>query len=137
MEEDHVMKKTRSRVITWTLAFVIGCYSTFVLQQFWNWFATPILLLQSISFWEAYGLILLISFLFPKTAHDEHRRNFSHVFSLLEKFCIPETKQDELREFVQSKKDDFWSEVASLMFEQVFSNTFALGVGWVIHSFLL
>ncbi len=137
MENDRVIKKTRSKIITWTAAFAVGFYSTFVLQQFWNWFATPILCLPSISFWEAYALICLISLLVPRIEHDEHKRNFGLIFSLLERFCIPESKQEDLQEFVKSKTDEFWEEMIFLLVSKVFSNTFTLAIGWCIHKFLI
>ncbi len=137
MKKNHITKKMRPRIITWVAAFVIGFYSIFVLQQFWNWFATPILYLPPISFWGACGLTWLIGFIVPTTGQDENKKNFSFLFSLLEKFCISEDKLEELHEFVKSKTDDLWGDIVFQMAGKVFTNTFALIVGWSIHKFLI
>jgi hypothetical protein len=43
----------------WVASFVVGFYITFVLQTLWNWFVTTALRVDSISYWNMYGLFLI------------------------------------------------------------------------------
>jgi len=38
--EQSMAKKT---LLVWGIAFIVGFYTTFVLQSLWNWFAVPAL----------------------------------------------------------------------------------------------
>ena len=51
------------------LAFVLG----FVVQALWNWLMPDIFGLSKITFWQAWGLVVLSHILFKSFPHPNHR----------------------------------------------------------------
>jgi len=53
--------------------------------------------------------------------------------------CVPEEKQAEVQEDIKqyTADDGIWGDVGSIVYRQIAGNTFALGIGWVIHTALI
>ena len=137
--EQFSVKKT-----LWVLGigFIVGFYTTFVLQCLWNWFAVPALQVPRISYWLMFGLNNLISLLFERSeASEEIRenvRNKQWVISMaVLDACVPDEKQSEVQKDIKQYTDDgIWGTVVTTIFRQLAVNTIALGVGWAIHTAL-
>lgn len=123
-------------LITW-IAFITGFYTTFVLQIFWNWFVIPVLHVPTISFWEMYGLTLIMSLFVKQHKNelvDENRWVFLTAFL---NACVPEDKKDNIMEFIDKKSKNTWGVVSVSVFERVWGDTEKLFFGWCIHSMLI
>ncbi|MCI0511637.1 hypothetical protein L0128_00300 [candidate division KSB1 bacterium] len=72
------------------MALILGV----VVMGLWNWLMPPIFGLTRITFWQAWGLVLLSHILFKSFPHSNHHRHDEHWKKRLqEKFnarCAPE-----------------------------------------------
>ena len=112
----------------------IGVYTTFVAQCFWNWFAVPILPVSPISFLQMFGIIIFISFLNEKDNSAEELR-WEGVYKVLDA-CLPESKKQEIEEFVKEKQESVWADAGLKIFKKFSSNTIALIFGFVISALI-
>jgi hypothetical protein len=122
------------KIAVWTSAFIIGVYTTFVAQCFWNWFAVPILPVSPISFLQMFGIIMFISFLNEKDDSVEEFR-WEGVYKALDA-CLPESKKQEFEEFIEEKQESVWTDAGLKVFKKFFSNTIALIFGFVISALI-
>ena len=120
------------KIIIWIIALVTGLYSTFVAQCFWNWFAVLVLPVPPVFFWQMFGIILLIN-LFSEKDDSIEKSRWEVVYKLLEA-CLPESKKQEIEEFVNEKEKNAWVDAGSKVFEKFFSNTITLAFGFIIHA---
>jgi hypothetical protein len=49
----------------WFVTMAVEFYTTFVLQNLWNWFVVQAFNIPSISYWGAYGLVILVRLISP------------------------------------------------------------------------
>lgn len=116
----------------------MALYTTFVVQNLWNWFATSAFHVNEISFWGIYGLILLISALtdHPERKSTEHAK-WKLTMTVLE-LCVPDAKRKEFDELIEAetKGVGFWVEAGSQIFGQLVGNTLLLMLGFVVHVLL-
>lgn len=121
-------------VITWTIATVGGLYSVFVLMQFWNWFAVPLLNVPVASYWVMFGLNMLLALFTgrddPKDPTEEKRWRLLYI--VLDA-CVPEHKMEVVKEYVSSEKEQIWAEMGVYIFGVVAARTLTLGLGFVVH----
>jgi len=124
-------------VLLWFSAAVVGLYTTFVIEHFWNWFATPAFRVPEVSFWETYGLVLLIS-LFTNAQDREfiEDQRWKIMWTAVDA-CIPETKQADVRQQVKEQADDIWLQTGLHVFAKAFGNTFLLALGFAVHAMLM
>lgn len=132
-----MVKKT---LLIWGIAFIVGFYTTFVLQSLWNWFAVPALRVPPIGYWLMMGLNTFI-FLMRERGEEGEKltaKRWVITMAVLDA-CVPEEKQAEVQEDIKqyTTDDGVWSDVVSLVSRQLAGNTFALGIGWVIHTTLI
>jgi hypothetical protein len=120
------------KIAVWTSAFIIGAYTTFVAQCFWNWFAVPILPVSPISFLQMFGIIMFISFLNEKDDSAEELR-WEGVYKALDA-CLPESKKQAIEEFVKEKQENVWADAGFKVLNKFFFNTIALIFGFVISG---
>ena len=117
--------------VAWLIGLTVGCYTAFVAANFWDWFAVPVLHVSSISFLQMLGLMWLIS-LFTGTfsAFDDARWK---VLGFTVDLCVPEEKQQALKEFMDSLPFLVRLDTICKVFAQIAGNTFMLAAGFVLH----
>lgn len=115
---------------------LISLYTTFVLTQLWNWFATAALHLDEISFWVMYGLVLIISTLKLNAGDvgDEYR---DKAFATLLDACVPDDKKQAVSEEIEAQTQGLWFDIGLRIFLQTVGLSFTLTLGWAIHTFLV
>jgi hypothetical protein len=115
------------------LSLIIHLYTTLVLTILWNWFVVPALHVSDISFWLMYGLVLIVSlFSNPGDQTFEADRRTKSLMTAIEA-CIPEDSRELVREQIESQSKEVWIEAGALIFGRAFSNTVALGIGFIAH----
>jgi len=122
----------------WTAAvivgMVIGCYTAFVAECYWNWFVVEALHASEVSFLQMLGLIWLLQLLTSRSTVAEDSK-FKLLASAVE-LCVPAEKQEELHALGEETTFRLWWEAFFGAFGQLFSNTFMLGAGFVLHLFV-
>lgn len=126
--------KAKGLLGVWGIAVVAGLYTTFVLQVLWNWFAVAALHAPEISYWTMYGLLLLLRLVFQKPTFeiDEKFKRLTMIVSA----CVPDEKREELQEELKAEDDDLAAKLGGLVVGEVVATSLALGLGFVVHSFL-
>jgi|ERR1019366_810742 integrase len=71
------------------ISLVVGFYTTFVLQNLWNWFAVPALHVSNIGYWSMFGLNILIGLLFERGEKYEEDHRWKAAMTVLDA-CVPE-----------------------------------------------
>ena len=98
------MKRVRDWGIVWLMGTV-----------FRNWFAAPMLDVGQASYWNMYGVLLLLS-IFQKHPAPEDER-WKKALTLIA-FCVPETKKDEANEALETNPFEQWYQLASIYISQ-------------------
>ena len=120
----------------WGVGLIVGLYTTFVLQQLWNWFLAPSLHLSEISYWVMYGIQLLFSLLFSSAGQEAKEAQSWKLAFLTLDACVPEERREKLAETLKEYESTLWMDVGSRIFGLVVGNTITLAIGWGIHTFL-
>jgi hypothetical protein len=121
------------------IGIVISLYTTFIIQNLWNWFVVPAFHVAEISFWGIFGLVLLVNLLAEgqksgdKFATEQRWKNIGHVLDA----CIPPEKMESVRELVEAENEGMWLNLGIEAFGKIVGNTLTLLVGWVVHMFLV
>ena len=119
------------------VGLVVALYTTFVLQNLWNWFATTAFHVPAISFWPMYGLTLLISAISDgakNTFADEQRwKNFAMALDA----CIPDAQRQNVQDALQEQQRNTFWETGVKILAEVAGYTLTLVIGWAVHSFLM
>lgn len=118
----------------WMIGAVISLYTTFVLQNLWNWFVTEAFHLSQVSFWVMYGLVLVVGMFSDDLRFDENQQ-FKALATALDA-CIPEEKREWVNEQLDTQTKFVWLEAGSAAFGRLVGTTFTLLVAWVVHVFL-
>jgi hypothetical protein len=121
--------------IAWAVAIVVGFYTTFVVQSLWNWFAVPSLNAPTVSYWTAYGLVLLIRLVFDKNDYIKDQEAFGRLGMMIEA-CVPEEKRAELTAQLLEEDKGLAGRLGGGVIGQAFGVTFTLALGWAVHTFL-
>ena len=115
---------------------LISLYSTFVLMNLWNWFATEALHLPEISFWVMYGLVLIVGMLTWKP--DDKANEYSlKGLTICVDACVPEDQKQSVSEQLKDQYEGIWMDVGWTVFSRILDVTFTLVLGWAVHRFLL
>jgi hypothetical protein len=120
--------------VTWIVASLVGLYTTFVIQSLWNWFLVHSFNAPEISFWEMYGVVLLVGLLFYKDNLTEEER-WKAISTTLEA-CVPVDKITEVQEAIKEQVDSMWYQLGISIFGKVAGTTATLAIGWAVHTFL-
>jgi hypothetical protein len=115
---------------------LISLYTTFVLKNLWNWFATGALHLPEISFWVMYGLVLIIGMFTSDFGDLDHERRFKVLATALDA-CVPEDKREWVNEQLADLQSSIWTDIGFKIFGKILDTTWILVIGWVVHAFLL
>jgi hypothetical protein len=119
------------------VALVVGFYTTFVVQSLWNWFAVKAFSVPIVSYWEMYGLTMLLGLLLARDgeeAKDEQR--WKSAFVVLDA-CVQPDKRDEVAEDIKMQGEGLWLEIGFIIFGKAIANTLTLALGWVVYTFLV
>src|SRR5215469_4322046 len=95
------------------VGIVVSLYTTFIIQNLWNWFAVPALHVPEISFWVIYGLVLLVSLLMEGQKSGDKfatEQKWKVVFHALDA-CIPSEKQEAVMEQIKQETEGIWFQV--------------------------
>lgn len=126
----------RTLAIVLLVGPLISLYTTFVLKNLWNWFATEALHLPEISFWVMFGLVLIIGMFTSNFGHIEQEYGFKSIGTALDA-CVPEDKRDWVREQLEDQQKAIWGDIGMKLFSRIFGATCTLVIGWAVHAFLL
>ncbi len=123
------------------LAPITPFYTTFVLQNLWNWFIPETVHGAEISYWQAGGILLIVSLLrFTREKVDKSEEEGQRWKGLTE--MVKETLPEHRRIYADDppKEGNSWRDILEgadpLLGKAVF-NTSTLIIGWVIHTFLM
>jgi hypothetical protein len=106
----------------------------FCVWKLCGWFLPQIL--PGVSYWQAYGIILLVGLLRDDsgTQHDERNR-WAIAFEVLDA-CVPENRIAEVRAKIADQVDEFWASAGIAAFTRILGNTITLGFGWIVASLI-
>ena|ERR1017187_9531624 len=113
---------------------VVGCYTAFVAENYWNWFVVPALHASEVSFLEMLGMIWLLQLITSRSTTMEDGK--WKVLASAVELCVPAEKQEELAALTENSTLDAFLQGFSQVFGQLFSNTLMLGAGFVLHLFV-
>ena len=116
------------------MAIIAGFYTTFALQTLWNWFISTTFNLQSISYWQMYGILLFAYLIFGGVKDIMLSKRLDVVLEVVST-CVPKEKQDALNESLERKSEDIW-ESFGIVLGQIIVNTLILIIGLAVHIFL-
>jgi hypothetical protein len=126
----------RMLVVMFLVGPLVGLYTTFVLENLWNWFATDALHLPAVSFWVMYGLVLIIGMFSSSGSDFEQEHRFKVLATVLDA-CVPEEKRELVTEQLDEHQSSMWADVGFKIFGRVLGITWTLVVGWGVHTFFL
>jgi hypothetical protein len=121
--------------MVFALGLVVSFYTTFVLENLWNWFAVSALGAPQISYWTAYGFVLLIRLLFDKDTTYKEQEIFGRLGMMIDA-CVPEEKRAELTEQLLEEDKGLVGRLFGGVFGEALGVTLTLGLGWAVHTFL-
>jgi hypothetical protein len=128
------MSDWKKFAVTWAVSSLVGFYTVFVLMQFWNWFAVPLLNVPQAGYWVMFGMSMLFSLLAgrdnPQDPDEEKRWRLLYI--VLDA-CVPEHKMEEVKEYVSREKAGIWAEAGLHIFNVIVVRTLALGLGFAVH----
>jgi hypothetical protein len=119
----------------WLIGTLVGLYTAFVGQNLWNWFGASALGLAKISFWQMFGLIMLVQLITEKDEFTNDQR-WTLALNTLSS-CVPEEKQEEVDEMLKKHVSQMWIQLGSQAGCKVVGNTVVLVVAWFIHTFFV
>jgi hypothetical protein len=121
-------------LLTFVVGWIVSFYTTFVFQSLWNWFAVQALHAPEIGYWTMFGLLILIRMV--KGTNEAIELDRHEKLTKLIVTCVPIERQDEVKEEIaEEKKNLHWTLGGTIIGEAV-AITFALGMGWAVHTFL-
>jgi hypothetical protein len=113
---------------------VVGCYTAFVAECYWNWFVVPALHASEVSFLQMLGLIWLLQLVTSRSTAPEDTK-WKLLASAIE-LCVPPEKQEQLADLTKPNSLDLFLQSFSQVFGQLTGNTFMLAAGFVLHMFV-
>jgi hypothetical protein len=116
------------------ISLPIGCYTAFVAECFWNWFAVPVVHVSNVSFLQMLGIIWLIQVITARPTDSDNKR-WVLLFDLLE-LCVPPEKLPELEGLKKPDSINVFLEGFSMATGQIASNTLMLVLGFALHLFV-
>jgi|ERR1035437_6775040 hypothetical protein len=122
---------------TYAAAFIVGLYTTFVVQSLWNWFAVKAFHVPSVSYWEMYGVTMLLGLLLARDAEEAQQQQYWKMAFVVLDACVPPDKRDGVAEEMKTQSEGLWVQVALMAVGKVVGNTLALIIGWAVYTFLV
>jgi hypothetical protein len=127
---------SKKMACSWGIGLIVGLYTTFILQEFWNWFVATSFHLPEVSYWTMYGIQLLFSLLLsPEGQEAANAHRWKLAFLTLDA-CVPEEKRQMMAETLKDYEGTMWMDIGFRIFGRVAGNTLTLVLGWSIRTFL-
>jgi hypothetical protein len=109
------------RLIGWfiigiSLAIVFAGVFAIVVQYLWNWLMTEIFKLGNITFWQAFGLVLLAKILFSGFGHRHSDRGHERFFDRrkrADRSSLPESIRNNWDQY-----QEFWEQEGEKAFDE-------------------
>jgi hypothetical protein len=131
------VKEIEKLVGSWCLLLAVNLYMTFVLQTMWNWFATPALHVESISYWNMYGLVLIVLMFSARNKDSADADHWHRTLTLLEA-CIPDDKRAQtIRQLEEGTVSKLLLSGVITEGSKALGATVSLVVGFGIHTLLM
>jgi hypothetical protein len=114
----------------------LSLYTNVVVLALWDWFAVPALHVPDVSYWQFYGVTLLLAILFsPPDSGDRHQLT---MISMQLEAVLPEDKRLVIQEALQEQQQEKQARNAMVfsLISRISGNTTVLIIGWTIHTFL-
>jgi hypothetical protein len=127
--------KARNVILTFAFSVATGLYTGFVLQNLWNWFLAPALHGAEVSYWQTYGIVLLVKLLFQHDTLQEETR-WESAFKMLYA-AVPGEQRPEIDRNMKDEAENVWMKVGFDIFGNLIGNTVTLGLGWTVHTVLM
>jgi len=133
------MKDFKKLLWAFPIGIVVSLYTTFIIQNLWNWFAVPALHVTEIPFWGIYGLVLLVGLLAEgqkngdKFANEQRMEEYRPCFGCI----IPEEKKEGVMQTIEKENEGMWLNMGLEVFGKIVGNTLTLLIGWGVHTFLV
>lgn len=132
-------KNTGGVVSHWLFLFVgmlvSGVFRAFVLMSLWNWFVTVAFHVSDISFWNVYGISLVIGmFTTDSSKYLHNEQKWDRMMTILN-YCVPEGVKPEMMETLNEEFGEN-SELRLLGLTiggDFFGCAVVLGMGFVVH----
>ena len=123
--------------VTFAISLVVGLYTAFVVQTFWNWFAVKAFGVPSVTYWEMYGVTMLLGLLFSRDGDSvKNDEQWKTAFMILDA-CVPPDKREFVADEMKARLDGIWLDMAFMVFGKFINNTVTLVLGWAIYTFLV
>jgi hypothetical protein len=110
-------------------------YTAFVVQNLWNWFVAEAVHGTEISYWRTLGFMILIYVLRHYGSLELEREERWKQLLMMVEACVPPENKQEVR-FANQKLKSQNSINNTTSIGEAAIGTIALGLGWVIHTFL-
>jgi|SRR5450756_729184 len=117
------------------VGLLVGCFTAFVAQCYWNWFAVETLHFSPVSFLQMLGVLWLIQIVTAKSSSGGDNKRWEVLIAMVE-LCIPPEKQDDLSELKEDTASAILPEGFFMAFGQIASNIFMLVIGFALHQFV-
>ena len=128
----------KKKFVIYAMSFIGGFYYVFMLQNFWNWFLAPILFSRNITFWEMFGLSILVDLFLTKNFRREFEQDsqWKISFAILN-LCVQQENLEQANNEIKKIEESLWREAVGKIFEQALGLTGVFILGWGIHKYLL
>jgi hypothetical protein len=120
------------------VGILVSLYTTFVVQNLWNWFVIPAFHVESISFWGMYGLILVVGLLAAGQQREQEAADdkmWTILFQVLI-HCVPEGRTEPVKAIIDEQRTTIWAAAAEAASSRLIGSTITFGIGWLVHIFL-
>jgi len=121
---------------TFPIGIITGLYTTLVLQQRWNWFVVSPFHLGSISFWQTYGLVLIVDMFASRlggAAEAQQEGRWNLLYKILD-YCVPSDRMEALKDEMKAQQEIVYIQLGLHAFSNLVGITTTFAVAWVVHS---
>ena len=124
--------------VTFGVSILVGAFKAFALMLMWNWFVAPLFHTGDISFWHMLGLLWVVQLFVGGSGMENpvETMRWDNLF-LMVSACLPEHESEEVTEEVKQKTEGIWGDLGTSIVSQLFGYAFTMGLGWVVHTFLV
>jgi hypothetical protein len=131
------MNKPTKMSVTFAASMLSVAFKAFVLMLMWNWFVSPVFHTGSISFWQVLGLVWVVQlFVGDAIENPAEKLRWENLLLVLDA-CVPEHKNEELREELKEKNEGIWGQLGIYIVGQLAGSAVTLMLGWMVHAFFV
>lgn len=127
------------KAILYSLSFIGGLYTVFVMQHLWNWFAVDVITVSRISFLNMLGLVILADMLLNRVSKIKNFQSTSlcKLASYILNTCLPEAKKEAVEKFLTTQRNNISENVGIKTLGVFLRNTGILVIGGVIYNVMM